>query len=76
MMTAAADATTGLARARDTYGKVVDHALKKAVQAMSERKDYIKRCTAGLGVKDTRTLARGLRALSGYSTKVLARSGR
>jgi hypothetical protein len=74
----AADAAAGLAQARDAYGKVVDNALKKAVQAMSERKDYIKRCTAGLGIEDTRTLARGLRALSGIMTggKTLARSGR
>ena len=71
-----ADAAAGLAQARDAYGKVVEDALKKAVQAMSERKDYIKRCTTGLGVEDTRTLARGLRALSGVRTgkKTLARS--
>jgi hypothetical protein len=74
----AADAAAGLAQARDAYGKVVDNALKKAVQAMSERKDYIKRCTSGLGVADTRTMARGLRALSGIRTgkKMRARSGR
>jgi hypothetical protein len=74
----AADAAAGLAQARDAYGKVVDSALKRAVQAMSERKDYLKRCTTGLGVGDTRTLARGLRALSGIATgrKTLAGSGR
>lgn len=71
-----ADAATGLAQAREAYGKVVDDALKKAVRAMSERKDYLKRCTIGLGVGDMRTLARGLRALSGFATKARARSGR
>lgn len=71
-----ADAAAGFAQARDAYGKVVDDALKKAVQAMSERKDYMKRCTAGLGVEDTRTMARGLRTLSGFSNNTRARSGR
>jgi hypothetical protein len=71
-----ADAAAGLAQARDAYGKVVDLALKKAVLAMSERKDYMKRCTTGLGVEDTRTLARGLRTLSVVSTRTRARSGR
>jgi hypothetical protein len=73
-----ADAAAGLAQARDAYGKVVEDALKKAVQEMSERKDYLKRCTAGLGVEDTRTLARGLRALSAIGTgkKTRARSSR
>lgn len=73
-----ADAAAGLAQAREAYGKVVDDALKKSVQAMSERKDYMKRCTKGLGVVDTRTLARGLRTLSGFSTSktARARSGR
>lgn len=73
-----ADAAAGLVQARKAYGKVVDDALKKAVLAMSERKDYRKRCTAGLGVEDMRTLARGLRALSGFSTRktARARSGR
>jgi len=72
-----AGAAAGLAQARHAYGKVVEDALKKAVLAMSERKDYIKRCTTGLGVEDTRTLARGLRALSGIRTgkKARARSG-
>ncbi len=69
-----ADAAAGLAQAREAYGKVVDDALKKAVQAMSERKDYLKRCTSGLGVEDTRTLARGLRALCGFSTGKTART--
>ena len=71
-----ADAATGLAQAREAYGKAVDDALKKAVQAMSERKDYLKRCTKSLGVVDTRTMARGLRTLSGYSRKARVRSGR
>lgn len=59
-----ADAATAIAQARDAYGKVVDDALKKAVRAMSERKDFMKRCAAGLGIEDLRTLARGLRALA------------
>lgn len=70
------DAAAGLERARDAYGKVVDDALKKAVQAMSERKDYMTRCAAGLGIEDTRTLARGLRTLSGFPPKARARTGR
>jgi hypothetical protein len=59
-----ADAAAGLAQARDAYGKVVEDALKKAVKTMSERKDYMRRCTSGLGIGDTRTLTRGLRAIS------------
>jgi len=71
-----ADAAAGLERARDAYGKVVDDALKKAVRTMSERKDYMTRCAAGLGVEDKRTLARGLRTLSGFPPKARARTGR
>lgn len=71
-----ADAAAGLEQARDAYGKVVDDALKKAVREMSERKDYMTRCAAGLGVEDKRTLARGLRTLSGFPPKTRARTGR
>ena len=70
-----ADAAAGLAQARDAYGKVVADALKKAVRAMSERRDYSKRCTTGLGVEDMRTLGRGLRTLSGLSARARTRSG-
>jgi hypothetical protein len=72
-----ADAAAGLAQAWDAYGKVMDNALKKAVQAMSEHKDYMKRRTTGTGIADTRTLARGLRALSRIATSRTspARSG-
>jgi hypothetical protein len=72
----AADATAGLAQACEAYGKVAEGALKKAVQAISERKDYMKRCTAGLGIEDTRTLARGLRALAGLWARPGSRRGR
>ena len=61
-----ADAEAGLEQARDAYGKSVNDALKKAVQSMSERKDYARRCAARLGVDDTRSLARGLHRLSAF----------
>ena len=69
-----AEAEAGFEQARAAYGKIVDDALKKAVRAMSERKDYVKRCTAGLRVDDTRNLARGLRKLSAFSPKPRART--
>ncbi len=70
-----ADAEAGFEQARDAYGKVVKDALKKAVRAMSERKDHMKRCVAGLRVDDARNLARGLHKLSAFPPKPRARTG-
>ena len=60
------EAEAGFEQARDAYGKTVNEALKKVVRGMSERKDTMKRCVAGLRVDDARTLARGLRKLSAF----------
>jgi hypothetical protein len=62
----AGGAETGFAQANVAYGNVVDDALKQAVRAMSERKDFMKRCAASLGIEDLRTLARGLRAPASF----------
>ena len=69
----AADAQAGFEQARQSYGKVVNGALKKAVSSMSERRDHMRRCSAGLLVDDARNLARGLRKLSVFPPKPRAK---
>ena len=71
-----AEAEAGFEQARDAYGKVVSVALKRAVRTMSERKDTMRRCVAGLMVDDVRSLARGLRKLAAFPPKSRARTNR
>lgn len=69
-----ADAKAGFVQAREAYGKAASDALTKAVRAMSERKDYMKHCAAGLGIEDMRSLAQGLLKLSAFPLKPRART--
>jgi hypothetical protein len=70
----AADAQAGFEQAREAYGKAVNEALKRAVRSMSEHKDHLRRCTAGLRVDDARKLARGLHKLSTFPPRPRAKT--
>ena len=59
-----ADAARGRKIAAEAYGKSINESVRKAVQKLRAHKQYLKHCVAGLGVSDTRTLARGLEALA------------
>ncbi len=50
--------------AAEAYGKSINDSVRKAVQKLRAHPQYLKRCVAGLGVSDTRTLARGLATLA------------
>ena len=59
-----ADADRGRKIAAEAYGKSINDSVRKAVQKLRAHKQYLKHCVAGLGVSDTRTLARGLATLA------------
>ena len=50
--------------ATNAYGKVVTDSVRKAAKKLHDHKDYFRRCVAGLGISDSRTLARGLAQLA------------
>ena len=59
-----ADAERGRKIAVEAYGKSINDSVRKAVQKLRANKQYLKRCVAGLGVNNSRTLARGLEMLA------------
>lgn len=59
-----AQALAGYARAVGAYGRAIDRALKPAVQRLLDDKAHFRYCVEGLGIADTKTLTKGLRALS------------
>jgi hypothetical protein len=59
-----AEAIRGLELAREAYGEDVDRKLSSAVGKLREDRAWRSRCIEGLGIRDTKTLAAGLTALS------------
>ena len=59
-----ADAERGRKVATEAYGKSISDSVRKAVLKLRTNKQYLKRCVAGLGVSNTRALARGLEMLA------------
>lgn len=50
--------------AAGAYGRAVGESVRKAAKKMRDHKDYCRRCIAGLGISDPRTLTRGLAQLA------------
>ena len=59
-----AAARAGRKIATHAYGKTVTESVRKAAKRLHDGKDYRRRCIAGLGVSDSRTLTRGLAQLA------------
>lgn len=59
-----AEAARGLELARAAYGADVDRKLSSAVGKLRADRTWRSRCIEGLGIRDTKTLAAGLAALS------------
>lgn len=64
----AAAARAGRKIATSAYGKAVSASVSKAAKKLRDRKDYCRRCIAGLGISDPRTLTRGLAQLATVRT--------
>jgi len=50
--------------AAGAYGRAVRESVRKAAKKLRDHKDYCRRCIAGLGISDPRTLTRGLAQLA------------
>jgi hypothetical protein len=59
-----APARDGLARARDAYGAIVEHAARVAAASLLDRKDLMQRCVAALRVTRHKELVAGLTKLA------------
>lgn len=57
-------ASVGRRVATRANGNVVSESARKAAKKLRDHKDYCRRCIAGLGVSDPRTLTRGLARLA------------
>ena len=65
-----ADADRGRKTAAQAYGNAVNESVRKAVKKLRDHKQYLKRCVAGLGVSDPRTLGRGLEKLAALRARL------
>jgi hypothetical protein len=62
-------ARDGLARAREAYGDIVEHAARAAAAALLERREFMKRCVAALRVTRQKELLAGLARLAKGSAR-------